>query len=121
MLTNEQLTLAKTQPREFLLTAQKLVIRLKRVMNELSFAEETGASKEEMRKLLDEVKAIKLQRDDINKLIAEKVSDDTYRYILTAHFLQDMTMPEISKSLNYSRRWAMRLQAKALKAFADAI
>lgn len=121
MLNSEQLSMAKSQPKEFLLQSQALYIRLKGIMNELSIEEETIPTEDRMRTLVNEAKAIKEQRTDIYNLVKEKVVDDTYKYILIAHYLQDKTIPELCAELSYSRRWLMRLQARALKALSDAI
>lgn len=121
MLTNEQLTLAKTKPREFLLQSKDLAIQIKKILSELKFEEETGASNERMQSLLTKAKKAKTKQEEIYNLINNSPIKEIYKYILTSHFINDRTLLEISKELNYTYRWVLRLQARALKAFSDAI
>ncbi len=121
MLTNAQLTLAKTQPREFLLQSKDLTTRIKKILLELKFEEETMPSEEKMQNLLAEAKNAKAEREEIYNLIDKAPINDTYKYILISHFLNGKTLLEISHELNYTYRWVMRLQAKALKSFSNSI
>lgn len=121
MLSKEQLEFAKTNPKEFLLQSKDLTIQIKKILSELKYEEETGGSSERMQSLLTEAKKAKNEREEIYKLINNAPIKEVYKYILISHFINGQTLLEISKELNYNYRWVMRLQAKALKAFTDAI
>ena len=121
MLNTEQLEIIKSKPKEFLSQYKALTIRLKKIINELSFEEETVKSETKTKALIAEAINIKKQRDEMYNLINEKLTDDTYRYILCAHYLQNKTISDISIDLNFNKRWIYRLQDKALQALANAI
>lgn len=121
MLSKDQLKLAKTAPNEFLLQGRDLTIRIERILSELKFEEETNPSSERMQSLLNEAKKAKNEREKIYNLLNNAPIDETYKYILSSHYLNGKTVLEIAKELNYSYRWLLRLQARALKAFSDTI
>ena len=121
MLSKDQLKLAKTNPKEFLLQSKDLTIRINRILTELKFEDETGPSSERMQNLLIEAKKAKAEREEIYNLLANAQINETYKYILISRFFNNKTIAEISKELNYAYRWALKLQARALKAFSDAI
>lgn len=121
MLSKDQLKLAKTNPKEFLLQSKDLSIRIKKILSELKFEEETSPASERMQSLLSEAKKAKAEREEIFNLVDHSAINDTYKYILISHYLNGKTLLEIAKELNYNYRWLLRLQARALKAFSDAI
>lgn len=121
MLSKDQLELAKTNPKKFLLQYNDLSIRIKRILSEMEFEEEAGASSDRMQNLLSEAKKAKAEREEIYNLVNNLPIDETYKYILTSHYLNGKTVCEIANELKYTCRWTSRLQAKSLKAFSDAI
>lgn len=121
MLSKDQLKLAKTNPKEFLSQSKDLSIRIKKILSELKFEEETNPSSERMQSLLSEAKKAKAEREELYNLVDHLAINDTYKYILISHFFNDITILEISKELNYTYRWTQCLQARALQAFSDAI
>ena len=104
MLSKDQLEFAKTNPKEFLLQYNDLSIRIKRILSEMEFEEEAGASSDRMKNLLSEAKKAKAEREELYNLVNNLPIDEIYKYILTSHYLNGKTVREIANELNYNYR-----------------
>ena len=65
----------------------------------------------------EEIKSLLALQTEIKSQIAASTDDLRYRQILEMRYVSGLTMQEAADALNYSKRYAERLRAKALKAF----
>ena len=124
MLDKEQLALAKNDPKTFLSQYKLIYIQIESISERIQRFKEYAKYADVddfLQELACEVSTLKTFQVEIYNLLHESILDESLCKLLELRFLKGQTSDEISEKLHYSERWLLRLQAKAVKLFSDAI
>ena len=124
MLSERQLELAKSKPKEFLQQYALLKVRANVKLERIDLwqeYQEYEPVQELCRDIFSEAKELMRLAFEIEELITQADISDQYKTILYLRYIEGKTVDDSAKALGYTRRWYQRLQAKALDAFAQAI
>lgn len=120
MLSDKQMTLAKSAPKNFL-NQYKPICLLAQVS--LERAEWwSGRNEEFCAELVREARERMTLASDIAELIEAADISDQYKSLLRLRFIKGLTVLSVMTELGFtSKRWTDTLQSRALKAFAQAV
>lgn len=120
MLSDKQMTLAKSAPKDFL-NQYKPICLLAQVS--LERAEWwSGRNEEFCAELAREARERMTLASDIAELIEAADISDQYKSLLRLRFIKGLTVLSVMTELGFtSKRWTDTLQSRALKAFAQAV
>ena len=121
MLSEKQLELAKTEPKEFLQQYALLRTLAEARLNRVNFWQDCETGKEYCKDCIAEAKRLVTLERDIADLITQADISDQYKTVLFLRYIEGKTVDDSARALGITRRWYQRLQAKALDAFAQAI
>ena len=114
MLNDKQIELARTEPKAFLEQFRLLRVRYENELDRVNFWQNCEACIARARRL------VSLEADIANLLDTVEIKED-YRLFMHLRFIACLSMSEVSARMLITRRWAQRLQNRALLAFAQSV
>ena len=124
MLSERQLELAKSKPKEFLQQYALLKVRANVKLERIDLwqeYQEYEPVQELCRDIFSEAKELMRLAFETEELIKQADISDQYKTVLYLRYIEGKTAKDSAKTLGVVKRWCQRLQAKALDAFAQAI
>lgn len=124
MLSERQLELAKSKPKEFLQQYALLKVRANVKLERIDLwqeYQEYEPVQELCRDIFSEAKELMRLAFETEELIKQADISDQYKTVLYLRYIEGKTAEDSAKTLGVVKRWCQRLQAKALDAFAQAI
>ena len=121
MLSEKQITLARTEPKTFFEQFKLLRARYENELDRVAFWQNCDAGKDYCKSCIARARElVDLEADIANLLDTVEIKED-YRLFLYLRFISCLSMSEISARKGLGLRELQRLQNKALSAFAQAI
>lgn len=124
MLSERQLELAKSKPKEFLQQYALLKVRANVKLERIDLwqeYQEYEPVQELCRDIFSEAKELMRLAFEIEELIKQADISDQYKTVLYLRYIEGKTVDASAKTLGVIKRWCQELQARALDAFAQAI
>lgn len=121
MLNDKQIKLARIEPKAFLEQFRLLRARYENELDRVNFWQNCEVGKEYCKACIARAhKLVSLEADIANLLDTVEIKED-YRLFLHLRFIACLSMSEVSAKMLITRRWAQRLQNRALLAFAQSV
>ena len=121
MLNDKQIKLARIEPKAFLEQFRLLRARYENELDRVNFWQNCEVGKEYCVACIARAhKLVSLEADIANLLDTVEIKED-YRLFLHLRFIACLSMSEVSAKMLITRRWAQRLQNRALLAFAQSV
>ena len=123
-LSQEQMNLARTDPKTFLSQVQYTKLRvhtrlesIRSWQNLADLAPDKKPVNAVISEVQNEIDALILLQKDIHQLLEDTVKDELSLEILRSRFVQGETLAQVSARTGYTRRWFGYLQTRAIKSF----
>ena len=121
MLNDNQIKLARTELKAFLEQFKLLRARYENELDRINFWQNCEVGKEYCEACTARARElVSLEADIVNLLDTVEIKED-YRLFLHLRFIACLSMSEVSARMLITRRWAQRLQNRALSAFAQSV
>ena len=124
MLNKTQLEFAKNDPKSFLLQYQNITGTIETLLERIDYLERINILADtgnQISALISEISKLNELQTDIFNFLHTTVEDDFLCQLLDMRFFQKTTIKNIANRFNYTYRWVVRLQARALKMLSERI